>query len=277
MRQNIPNPDQVAFLLKLVQKAGASVMRLYGGTNSSDGGVLSINYKCDNSPVTVADLAAHRILVDGLSHLTPEIPVVSEEDGESMRHRRPTGTFWLIDPLDGTKEFISRNGEFTVNVALVENGVPILGVVLAPCLDLMYWGGVGIGAFRQKADMIENLSLSNQADKTGRPMIVVASRSHLNEETTQFIGQLGACELVQAGSSLKFCLIAEGSADVYPRMGPTSEWDTAAAQVIVEAAGGYVCTLDGEPLRYGKPDVLNPYFIASGTRFQRSSLQSHNQ
>lgn len=183
-----------------------------------------------------------------------------------MRIRWFTGSqkgFLLIDPLDGTKEFISRNGEFTINIALLEDGVPIFGVVLAPCLDLLYWGGARLGAYREHQSVSKTLCLSDIAKTDTELLRVVASLSHMNDETRCFVERLGKCELMQIGSSLKICRIAEGSADVYPRMGPTSEWDTAAAQAVLEAAHGSVLDLNGEPLRYGKLDVLNPSFIAT--------------
>jgi 3'(2'), 5'-bisphosphate nucleotidase len=179
-----------------------------------------------------------------------------------MAHRLPIGDFWLIDPLDGTKEFLAKNGEFTVNIALVRNGKAVFGVVVAPALGQAYWGGDGLGAFREMDRQIEPIRVAKPVGAE-RPVRVVASKSHMNAETVEFISQLSTHELVQAGSSLKFCRVAEGAADIYPRLGPTSEWDTAAAQAIVEAAGGYVSKLDGSPLRYGKPEVLNAYFVAS--------------
>lgn len=218
--------------------------------------------KADDSPLTLADLAAHNVIAARLKNLTPDIPMVSEEDAASMVHRQANGMFWLVDPLDGTKEFIARNGEFTVNIALVEDGEVVFGVVVAPALGLVYWGGRNIGAFRVQGGASEE-AIRVAEPVADKPSRVVASKSHLNEQTAQFIERLGRHELVQAGSSLKFCRIAEGAADIYPRLGPTCEWDTAAAQAIVEAAGGHVTTLDGAPLQYGKPEVLNPHFIAS--------------
>ena len=199
--------------------------------------------KDDNSPLTEADLAAHRLIVDGLMVQTPAIAVVSEEDPDSLVHRVPDGAFWMIDPLDGTKEFIARNGEFTVNIALVVNGEPVWGVVHAPALDQTYWGGSGLGACKQDGSTAP-LSLAvgersvllkeNPLQGTQAPIRVVASKSHLNESTEAYIKELGIVELVQAGSSLKCCKVADGGADIYPRRAPTCEWDTAAAQAIVE-------------------------------------------
>ena len=177
-----------------------------------------------------------------------------------MVHRQSHGRFWLIDPLDGTKEFISRNGEFTVNIALIEAGRTVLGVVYAPAMDALYWGGAGLGAFRCIGG--QTVAIKVAASTPGAALRVVASKSHLNEATRSFIDRFGEVSLVQAGSSLKFCRVAEGEADIYPRLGPTCEWDTAAAQAVLEGAGGVVVDLEGAPLLYGKPDVLNPSFIA---------------
>lgn len=224
-------------------------------------GSAEVSHKADASPVTKADLAAHRVLATHLAHLLPGCQVVSEEDPMSLDYRRNTGLFWLIDPLDGTKEFIARNGEFTVNIALIEEGRSTLGVVYAPAIDALYWGGAGLGAFRCTGDQTVAINVAPAAE--GRACRAVASKSHLNEATQSFIDRLGAASLIQAGSSLKFCRVAEGAADIYPRLAPTCEWDTAAAQAVLEGAGGAVVDLHGQPLLYGKPDVLNPSFIAT--------------
>ncbi len=237
----------------LAREAGEAIMAVYQRE-------IAVRQKADASPLTEADLAAHAILARGLSALAPDIPVVSEEDTASHAFRRAEGRFWLIDPLDGTKEFVARTGEFTVNIALVRSGYPELGVVYAPALDLLYWSEPGRGAYREDRSGVAPIRAAGVVKD--RPTRVVASKSHLDERTRAFIDALGPHELVQAGSSLKFCRIAEGRADLYPRLAPTCEWDTAAAQAIVEAAGGVVRTLDGARLAYGKPDVLNPYFIA---------------
>lgn len=239
-------------MLPVVRQAGKAIMDIYLADS------LSVDYKTDASPVTSADLAAHHCLVKGLQALLPNCPVVSEEDESSLVHRTKQGWFWLIDPLDGTKEFINKNGEFTVNVALIENGLPIVGVVFAPAINKMFWGGRAFGAFKQENETIVKLQLKEPRHS----LRVVASKSHLNAATESFITNLGACELVQAGSSLKFCLIAEGKADIYPRLAPTCEWDTAAAQAVLEGVGGVVVQEDGQALTYGKQEVLNPSFIA---------------
>ncbi|KRB83406.1 3'(2'),5'-bisphosphate nucleotidase CysQ [Duganella sp. Root198D2] len=254
MRQKITD-DLMQAVVALAQNAGDAIMDIY------QAGALVWTEKGDSSPLCQADLQAHAILVAGLAELAPGILIVSEEDGDAAPARPIGGQFWLIDPLDGTKEFISRNDEFTINVALVEDGRPVLGVVLAPALNLAYWGAGGIGAFRADATGTSTIHVA-QGLRAG-PLRVVASKSHLNEETQEFITGLGPCELVQAGSSLKICRIAEGVADIYPRLGPTCEWDTAAAQAVLEAAGGTVLSVSGQALCYGKPEVLNPFFIAS--------------
>ncbi|MTW14103.1 3'(2'),5'-bisphosphate nucleotidase CysQ [Pseudoduganella eburnea] len=256
MRQDI-NSELIGAVVALAQKAAEAIMDIYQAEE------LSWTVKCDASPVCQADLLAHEILLAGLAKLTPGLAVVSEEGSDSAPERPIAGQFWLIDPLDGTKEFISRNDEFTVNVALVDDGRPVFGVVVAPALSRKYWGAAGVGAFRVDSAGTARIQVAQVAE--GAPLRVVASKSHLNEETQAFIAGLGACELVQAGSSLKICRIAEGAADIYPRLGPTCEWDTAAAQAILEAAGGIVCTTSGQVLRYGKPDILNPFFIASAS------------
>lgn len=244
--------DQVAILCRA---AGAAILEVYG----RDGGIVA-QAKADASPLTEADLASHRVLVAGLASLAGGVPIVSEEDDASLVHRRPRGECWLIDPLDGTKEFIARNGEFTVNVALVRDGEPVLGAVFAPVIDEMFLGARGVGAFRERRGAREPIRV---AAPGSRPLRIVASRSHMTDATLEYLHRLGDHTLVQAGSSLKFCRVAEGAADAYPRIGPTAEWDTAAAQAVVEAAGGVVHDLAGGPLRYGKPVNRNEGFVAS--------------
>lgn len=240
--------------------AGKSILHIYEAY-AIESNAAAIQHKKDDSPLTQADLAAHHVIVDCLKKLTPDIPVVSEEDEASLVFRVGKGTFWLIDPLDGTKEFIARNGEFTVNIALVNNGIAEWGVVHAPVLNTTYVGGAAYGAIKYCHGEQSLLQVADTPQGTWR---VVASKSHLNQETQDFIDRLGeSVETVQAGSSLKFCKIAEGSADVYPRLAPTCEWDTAAAQAVVEGAGGLVCDLQQQPLRYGKAELLNPSFVAS--------------
>jgi len=223
--------------------------------------------KADDSLLTLADLAAHEAIARRLRACWPELAVVSEEEATSHPLGECRSTYWLVDPLDGTKEFVAGTGEYTVNIALVRDGRPRLGVVLAPALDLAYWGGEGLGAHRDAGGRVSAIRVDAGAPARLR---VVASRSHMNAATERYLAALGPHELVQAGSSLKFCRIAEGSADLYPRLGPTHEWDTAAAQAVVEAAGGRVCTLDGSPLRYGKAGLRNPHFVAAAGPLPRT-------
>ena len=236
----------------LVHQAGEAIMQVY---QTADFGIET---KTDNSPVTKADLDAHYCLIDGLAKLTPNIAIVSEEDPASHVVPQTHNCYWLIDPLDGTKEFINRNGQFTVNLALMEDNAPSFGFVSTPIDQTLYWGGKHLGAWRLRDNTLEQLH--TQASQT--PMRVVASRSHLNEATRNFIANLGDTALIQAGSSLKLLRIAEGEADIYPRLAPTCEWDTAAAQAVLEGSGGKVAQVDGSPMQYGKGDILNPYFVA---------------
>ncbi|PWW36962.1 3'(2'),5'-bisphosphate nucleotidase [Idiomarina loihiensis] len=236
----------------IARDAGAAIMDIY---QSDD---FDVQKKADDSPLTKADLAAHDIICDGLRALDIQYPVISEESSDiSWAQRKHWCRYWLVDPLDGTKEFIKRNDEFTVNIALIEKGVPILGVVYAPALDAMYTGERDRGAFL-------NDKAVSVAMKEPETLRVVRSRSHPSQETTDWLDALGKpYEMVPMGSSLKFCLVAEGKADIYPRLGTTSEWDTAAAHAVLSAAGGDVLTLNGEPLLYNqKEDYLNPHFIA---------------
>jgi 3'(2'), 5'-bisphosphate nucleotidase len=237
-------------------KAGDAILEAYQQDD------FGIEVKGDSSPVTKADLAAHNVLVDGLAELTPDIPVVSEEDKNSLAIPKSNSMYWLIDPLDGTKEFIKRNGEFTCNLALIEHNKTTLGFVGVPANDQLYTGGSGVES--QKSDRSGALLTIKHARRNPKITRIVASKSHLNEETKAFIeGVDGEVELVQAGSSLKFLKIATGEADLYPRLAPTCEWDTAAAQAVLEGAGGKVTQASGEPMIYGKDEILNPHFIAS--------------
>ena len=242
--------------IELARAAGAAILEVYAQD-------FAVEHKDDASPLTQADLASHRIIVDGLRALAPDIPVLSEEDADiPWSVRRGWNRHWLVDPLDGTREFVKKNGEFTVNIALVEDGVPVLGVVYAPVFDYLLHAGRGAGAFLREGG--QDIALMTRRPATA-PLRVAASRSHLDERTAAALQRMGETERHGLGSSLKFCRIAEGRIDVYPRFGPTSEWDTAAAQCVLEAAGGAVLRLDGSPLDYNrKQDILNPHFIALG-------------
>lgn len=242
-------------LLDIAQAAGRKIMEIYGTD-------FSVAQKSDRSPVTAADMAAHEIITRGLRQLTPDLPALSEESGAiPFPERRRWETYWLVDPLDGTKEFIHRNGDFTVNIALVQNHAPVVGVVHIPAENSSYCGVVDAGAYRCKTgnapEAIHVHPLSNG------PVRVVASRSHRGELLDGYLAKLGAHAIVARGSALKFCLVAEGAADVYPRLGPTSEWDTAAGHAVLLAAGGQVINVDGSRLSYNtKESLLNPHFIA---------------
>ena len=236
--------------------AGAAIMEVYAAP-------FAVEKKADASPVTEADRRAEAIIVERLRRSAPEIPIIAEELAAAghLPTAAPT-RFWLVDPLDGTKEFIRRNGEFTVNIALIEGHRPVLGVVHAPAQDVTYWAGDG-GAWRQHGAAALERIAARKAPARGQ--IVVHSRSHLDEQLlADFMAGLPQPKRRISGSSIKFCLLAAGEADVYPRFGRTMEWDTAAGQAILEAAGGTVATLDGAPLRYGKPGFANPDFIARG-------------
>lgn len=264
---NVHETPLMATVIEIARQAGQAVMTVYRADD------FEVMLKSDQSPLTQADLAAHHCIVEGLRRLPQSYPVVSEEDAAS--HIGSHGDrYWLIDPLDGTREFVARSDEFTVNIALIDHGQPVLGVVFAPALDLLYCGAVGEvlageGAVRIQDGQVTHLQLQAPAVRPS-PCRVVASKNHLNQATRAFIEQLGDTVLVQAGSSLKICRVAEGEADIYPRLGPTSEWDTAAAHAVLKAAGGVLVDTQLQPLRYGKTDsagqaeILNPSFIAAG-------------
>lgn len=230
---------------------------------------FAVTVKADSSPVTEADKAAEAVILAGLAELAPGIPTVAEEALAAGAVPQTGSRFFLVDPLDGTKEFIRRNGEFTVNIALIENGAPRLGIVYAPALRRLYAGAVGEGAFFAGATR-EGIAPFQPIAVRPAPadLCVLASRSHANPETAAFLDRIPVGEARTAGSSLKFCLIAEGVADLYPRLGPTMEWDTAAGDAVLRAAGGHVTTFDGAPMTYGHAGrgFRNPWFIAAGDR-----------
>jgi len=242
-----------------VDQAGEAILAVYANPDR-----FNTQHKADDSPLTDADLAANAILVERLAELTPDIPILSEESRHApWSERRHWQSCWVVDPLDGTREFLKRNDEFTVNVALVKHHEPVLGVVLAPALGKAYFAAAGEGAWRQLGDQ-DPQPIRVVDRKEGQSWRVVGSRSHSTPAVDAFVQRLGAAELVSMGSSLKLCLIADGSADVYPRLGPTSEWDTCAAQAVVEQAGGQVLDAEtGQTLRYNaRETLLNPHFVA---------------
>lgn len=251
------DPNLLKDVEGIARAAGAAILEIY----SRD---FSVQEKEDKSPLTEADMAAHTIISHRLAEMLPPLPILSEEDVEGFPGPNQSGRYWLVDPLDGTKEFIKRNGEFTVNIALIEKGQPVLGVVFAPALDKIYLAAQGVGAYKQIGEGVREPIRVAEYD-SGRSWKVVGSRSHASDMLGEVLQQLGAHEMLSMGSSLKFCMVAEGSADLYPRLGLTSLWDTAAAQCIVEQAGGRVVKLTGEALGYGNvSEILNPHFVVHG-------------
>lgn len=255
----------LALFERLALAAGREIMRVYHAG-------FEVDRKADASPVTEADRRAEKIILAGLREAFPAVPCVAEEEVSAGIVPADLGhAFFLIDPLDGTKEFVNRRTDFTVNIALVRGGVPKVGVVFAPCTGRLYSGQPGFAEFVEvDADFVVTARHAIAARAGGTPLAVVASRSHNTPETDAYIASLGAAEIVSVGSSLKFCLVAAGEADVYPRFGRTMEWDTAAGDAVLRAAGGSTVTLDGAPLTYGKrrqandADFANPHFIARG-------------
>lgn len=279
-------PDYCPAAVLAAYDAGEAIMAIYDGD-------LDIEYKADQSPLTAADKASHELIMARLqAHW--DLPVLSEESREvPYDSRRDWQDFWLVDPLDGTKEFIKHNGEFTVNIALIHDGRPVLGIVYSPALGLFYLGAEGAGArmlrrgehFHDRDALVRALATASALPALplppapGRPLSVVASRSHSNNATEAFIADLekrnGRVELLSIGSSLKLCLVADGSADVYPRIAPTMEWDTAAAQAVAAAAGCRVVDFGSdEPLRYNKMNLTNPFFVVYGPSWPRPTTES---
>ncbi len=252
---NIDSPEFVPSLVTIAKQAGAEILKIY----ETD---FSVESKDDDSPLTAADMASHNAIISGLSELTPEIPILSEESATiPYQTRKDWKRYWLIDPLDGTREFVKRNGEFTINIALIDNCQPIVGIVYAPVTQICYFSSKGHGAFKQKTGEIKQ---KIEPRKTSADSFSVAgSRSHGSEEQQKFFSALGdKVEVIAIGSSLKLCLVAEGTVDIYPRFGLTSEWDTAAAHAIVCEAGGVVIDTRLNPLKYNtKESILNPHFL----------------
>ncbi|QIR14892.1 3'(2'),5'-bisphosphate nucleotidase CysQ [Shewanella aestuarii] len=262
MSNYLISSSQLAKVIDIAKQAGKAIMDVYATAD------IHVEVKQDDSPVTAADIASHNVIINGLNQMFTDIPVMSEEAADiSWAERQTWQTYWLIDPLDGTKEFIKRNGEFTVNIALIHQGKAIAGVVYAPVLNKCYSGVLGQGAWleTQTDDGVTQVELNiSQRDISPIP-IVVGSRSHISPDVASYLETVGEHKVLSVGSSLKFCMVAEGQADVYPRLGLTSEWDTAAAQAVLESAGGQVLQYpELTPLVYNqKENILNPYFIAA--------------
>lgn len=277
-RKLVLDSMDIKTIFPVVLKAGKEILSVYQEE-------VEVSYKDDSSPLTEADRRSHEVLVEGLQALYPEIPILSEEDAKiSFEVRKEWKQYWLIDPLDGTKEFIKKNGEFTVNVALVENNTPIYGVVYAPVTGELYWGVEGEGAWKAEASSengyvgeAQTLPLFQQdPDK----VVVVASRSHSSPETVAFLDQVEQLEpnreleVLSRGSSLKLCMVAEGKAELYPRLAPTMEWDTAAADAVVRGAGGVVYHYPHENfMQYNKENLLNPFFVVVSSQFSRKKAK----
>lgn len=246
-------------VIQTAYQAGKVIMEVYESG-------FSVEEKSDHTPVTEADMAANNIIVKSLKELTPHLPILTEEAVPTPFSERQTWPrYWLIDPLDGTREFIKRNGEFTVNIALIDGHEPVMGVIYAPVIGVLYYAAKGQGAYKQKS--LDDPKAIHVREKTTGKTIVTCGRSHPSEEIENFIMNIGEHDILRVGSALKSCLVAEGKADLYPRLGPTSEWDTAAAQCIVEEAGGAITDTKMQRLRYNtKDDLLNPHFFVAGDR-----------
>ena len=250
----------------IAKRAGREILKIY----ETD---FAVEKKADSSPVTEADKAAEELIIRSISQgITGKYPIISEEAFAGGHTPDISGTpFWLVDPLDGTKEFVNKNGEFTVNIAIIDGGRPVLGVVHAPVTGKTYWGA-SIGAFSQTGDQEEQVIKCRQAPTDG--LMAMVSRSHKTPEVDTFLADYAVATETSAGSALKFCLIADSSADIYPRLGRTMEWDTAAGHAVLHFAGGTVTDLDGKDLGYGKPGFENPHFIAKGPGVAKATPDS---
>jgi len=247
----------IDIVCKIAKEAGTAILSVYDGE-------IEVELKDDKSPLTAADKASHEVIIAGLQKHFPEIPILSEEGADiPYTERMEWSRFWCVDPLDGTKEFIKRNGEFTVNIALIEAGRPVAGVVYVPVQDKMFFGTSGAGCWVSEVGL-EAVQVKVREANLDAGLTVVMSRSHPSPDLEAYLQDIKVAEAMPVGSSLKLCVVAEGLADLYPRLGPTMEWDTAAGHAVVEAAGGTVLQPNGEALVYNKQNLLNPYFIVKG-------------
>ncbi len=253
---NILNKETIQSVIDIANLAGDAIMSIYS-TN------FDYELKDDNSPLTKADIASNQIIINELERMNPSYPILSEESSNvKFEERSKWERYWLVDPLDGTKEFLKKNDEFTVNIALIEKNTPIFGVIRVPAKSITYWGGVDIGSYSKKDG--ESSKKINVSKRRSTGLRVVSSRSHKNNRLDECLSNFDSIQDINIGSSLKFCLLAEGKADLYPRLGPTSEWDTAAGEAILKYSGGYLLTIDGKKMNYNNSEaLLNPYFIAS--------------
>lgn len=252
--------EYIEKLIEISREAGKAIMDIY----NTD---FKVATKQDKSPLTEADMISHKIISTSLFKLTPKIPVLSEESSNiSLSERSKWDKYWLIDPLDGTKEFINKNGEFTTNIALIEENKPTFGIIFSPVLDEIYWGSSNEGSFMLRGDSMNDIKKIQVSEQSNTSVKIVTSRSHPSNDLSNLIEKIEAHEIIQIGSSLKFCLIAQGKADLYPRLGPTSEWDIAAGHAILKFAGGIIKILSGTEPEYNKRNLLNPYFIAGNNK-----------
>jgi len=245
----------IDLLLDIAKQAGEGILEIYNDPSRD----MSVSYKDDQSPLTVADSTSHHIIAAKLAELTPGIPLLSEE-GKNIPYdeRKEWEYYWCVDPLDGTREFIKRNGEFTVNIALIHKNLPVLGIIYVPVTDVMYFGGVNIGSWKISPDsVIKKLTVLHGIDE----WTAVGSRTHSSDEEAALLAKYKVTRIISVGSSLKFCMIAEGSAQIYYRHGPTMEWDTAAGHAIAIYSGAFMTTPAGEPFYYNKPLLVNGSFI----------------
>ncbi|OWY24179.1 3'(2'),5'-bisphosphate nucleotidase [Sphingobacteriales bacterium UPWRP_1] len=250
----------INLLLDIARLAGKAILQIYNNA-------FDVTQKDDNSPLTLADTASNQVIIDRLTQNYPQIPIISEENKQTAWEERQKWEYcWLIDPLDGTKEFIKRNGEFTINIALIHRQSPVLGLVYIPVQDLAYYAVKGKGSYKVESGGVA-VRIHTRPIEAGKPVITFASRSHRNRETNEFIDRLeekyGNVTVTGAGSALKFCMVAEGKAHVYPRFSPCMEWDTAAGHIVAAEAGATVNQPDGSPLLYNKENLLSPYFVVS--------------
>ncbi len=257
------NEKKILEFLNIAIDSGREILNIYDKE-------IAINSKEDKSPITQADINSNNLIVSRLKKLEPNIPILSEESLVEWEKRKNWGTYWLIDPLDGTKEFINRNGEFTVNISLIENNNPIFGIIYSPVKSLLYYALKNNGCYKLQTNSnlktLKDFNKININNVNNSTIKVIGSRSHSSKEFEIWIeNKFKNFELITIGSSLKFCILAEGKADIYPRLGPTSEWDIAAGHIILEEAGGKLKTIDNKDILYNtKEDILNPYFIAYG-------------
>lgn len=256
-------------LIRISKNAGDAIMDIYETK-------FDFDIKSDKSPLTKADLISNKIICSSLKKIAPDIPVLSEESSEIRYHERSKWKkYWLVDPLDGTKEFIKKNGDFTTNIALISENRPILGVIHVPAKNETFWGSKGIGAYHLIGDSVSNKKKISVSQQKKDNLRIVTSRSHPSRELKILLDKLGKFEVVSVGSSLKFCLIAKGEADCYPRLGPTCEWDTAAGEIIAESAGAIIVDLENNQIKYNeKENFLNPYFLVSNNQKNQQMILS---